>query len=165
MSDSWFNTFLHLVFVSFRYNPRPCTGQGVSCRDGAKCPHITFWKDPFTPHSFPVGAYPLQDRLFYNLFFFSFFLILSSFPRQLFLGALCPSCLHCPLHSTAPIFIHYKLPVTYGVYAKCSFVSILNKSLENFNTFLSTDLCSMTANDQESLVMKSSFYSKHSETT
>lgn len=97
-----------------------------------------------------------------------FFFILSPFPRQLFLGALCPSCLHCPLHSTTPIFVHYKLHVTCGVYAKCSFVSILNKSLENFNTFLSTDLsaiCSMTANDQESLVMKSSFYSKHSETT
>lgn len=122
MSNCWSNTLLHLVFVLFRYNPCPCTGQGVSCRDGEKRPHITFWKDPFTPHSFPIEACPHRDpgRLFYTHFLSSHLL---RFPCWLFIGALCPFRLHCSLHSTH--FVNYKLSVTYGVYAKCSFVSIL----------------------------------------
>ena len=113
-------TFLSVLF---RYNPRPCTGQGVSCRDGEKRPHITF--------SSTVEACPHQDPhcLFYNHSF-----ILSPFCA--FLNSILQ--VHC-VHfvSTVPrISPHHLLFITNfyvncGVYAKCSFVSILkNKSGE-----------------------------------
>lgn len=134
MSNYSFNTSLSLVFVLFRYNPCPCTGQGVSRRDGEKRPHITFWKDPFTPQSFPVEACPHQDRLFYNHFLSSHLL---RFPCWLFIGAFCPSCLHCSLHSTTPISLITNFLWPVGCMQNADLYLFWNKSVGNFNAFLS----------------------------
>lgn len=90
------------MFVSYRYNPCPCTGQGVSCRDGEKRPHITFWTNPSTWHCFSCDTCPHRDphSMFYNLFFFFCYYKLnpSSF-HWLFRGALCPLV---SVHSISP---------------------------------------------------------------
>lgn len=148
--------------MSYRYNPCPCTGQGVSCRDGEKRPHITFWTNPSTWHwhSFSCDTCPHRDphSMFYNLFFFCccYKLNPSSF-HWLFRGALCPLV---SVHSIS--LAHFgkdKLSATRWAYANRKFY-IYFKNVGNFSTFLgqagdikvdgNVYICSTMGFDQES---------------